>query len=335
MAAYTTIDNPELYFQTKIYTGDGNSGRALTLPGDTDMAPNLVWVKQRNTTRNQILANSVSGTSKNLYPDLPDAEDTTGGPITAFGSDGFTVSDSANANEDSGTYVAWCWNESATAGFDIVSYTGNGSARTISHSTGGTNPLGLIICKSRGTNDNWATYHSSLGGDFNMTLDSNEAKLDTNTPWNDTDATASVFSVLSSGRTNANTQTYMAFCFAPVQGYSKFGTYTGNGNADGTFVYTGFRPAWIMIKNSGATASWVMYDNKRYTYNKGGTAATGLRADTNAAEDASEDGISFLSNGFKLMATGTPTNSSGGTYVYMAFAEQPFVNSNGVPCNAR
>ena len=331
MAAYTTIDNPELYFQTKIYTGDGNSGRALTLPGDTDLAANLVWVKQRNTTRNQIFANSVAGASKNLYPDLPDAEDTTGGPITAFGSDGFTVSDSANANEDSGTYVAWCWNESATAGFDIVSYTGNGSARTISHSTGGTNPLGLILCKSRGTNDNWATYHSSLGGDFNMTLDSNEAKLDTNTPWNDTDATASVFSVLSSGRTNANTQTYMAFCFAPVQGYSKFGTYTGNGNADGTFVYLGFRPAFVITKRTDSGDDWIIFDSERDGSNGQNDY---LKANTNASEETAHE-LDFLSNGFKSRSTGQAINGSGSTYVYIAFAEAPFVNSEGAPCNAR
>ena len=332
MAAYTTIDNPELYFQTKIYTGDGNSGRALTLPGDTDMAPNLVWVKQRNTTRNQIFANSVAGASKNLYPDLPDAEDTTGGPITAFGSDGFTVSDSANANEDSGTYVAWCWNESATAGFDIVSYTGNGSARTISHSTGGTNPLGLIICKSRGTNDNWATYHNSLGGDFNLTLDSDEAKIDTNTPWNDTDATASVFSVLSSGRTNANTQTYIAFCFAPVQGFSKFGSYEGNGDADGTFIYTGFRPACVIAKDADRTdgRNWHMYDNKRPGYNPNDI----LLPSVNNAENTTQNNIDFLSNGFKFRVADNSINGAS-TYIYAAWAEAPFVNSNGVPCNAR
>jgi len=333
MAAYTTIDNPELYFQTKIYTGTGSS-QAYTLDGDENMQPDMVWIKSRGDAYSHRLYDAVRGVQKYVAPDNSNVEATDTNGLTAFGSDGFTLGSAAESNENTTTHVAWCWKETADAGFDMVLYTGTGSAHTISHSLSA--KPGFFILKARSRVANGQVWHNKLSADSKILyLPTTHAEQEHGDIHNSTQPTSSVFTVGSASESNDDDETYIAYLWAEKQGFSKFGTYTGNGNADGTFVYTGFRPAWIMIKNRGATASWVMYDNKRYTYNKGGTAATGLRADTNAAEDTSEDGISFLSNGFKLMATGTPTNSSGGTYVYMAYAEQPFVNSNGVPCNAR
>ena len=330
--AYTTIDDPSAYFKIQLYTGNSSTNAQTFADTDTDMQPDMVYIKQRSVAGHETgIFDAVRGTSKDLNGNSNSAEGTQSG-LTAFGSDGFTLGSANDFNYNNYTYVAWCWKESATSGFDIVSYTGNGSARTISHSTGGTNPLGLILCKSRATTDNWATYHNALGGDFNMTLDTNEAKLDTNTPWNDTDATASVFSVLSSGRTNANTQTYIAYCWAPVQGFSNFGSFVGNGNADGVFVYTGFKPAFVMIKRTDAATNWYMFDNKRGGYNGGDYW---LYANTTNSENAAGGMIDFVSNGFKIKNSEGDINNSGSTMVYMAFAEAPFVNSNGVPCNAR
>jgi hypothetical protein len=332
--AYTTIDDPEEYFQAYAYTGDGNSGRALTLPGDTDMAPNLVWVKQRNTTRNQIVANSVCGASKNLYADLNDPEDGVSGPITAFGSDGFTVSSSANANEDSGTYASWSWNESATGGFDIVTYTGNGTGRTISHSLSAAPHMYII--KNRDTAENWQVFHhkntSAPETDY-VTLNTTVGTADHTLIANDTMPTSSVFSVGTDASTNKSSSPMVAFLFTGIQGFSKFGSYTGNGNTNGPMLFMGFSPAWILCKKSSASGdSWTILDNKRDPYN---VADARLFPDQNAAESTSTDVGDFLSNGFKIRTDAGTWNDSDGTYLYAAFAEAPLVNSEGVPTTAR
>jgi hypothetical protein len=230
--------------------------------------------------------------------------------------------------------ISYSWKESATAGFDIVSYTGDGSARTISHSTGGTKPLGLILCKSRGTNDNWATYHKGLDGNYNLTLDTNEAKIDSNTPWNDTDATSSVFSVLSSGRTNGSSQTYIAYCWAPVKGFSKFSVYEGNSNSNGSFIWTGFTPAMVVVKCHTHTGNWMITDHVRSRKNNSNYNNWQLRWDTNAADENGTVGVDFLSNGFKWRDSENSANATSRNYVFMAFARSPFVNSEGVAATA-
>ena len=332
--AYTEIDNPELYFQVELYTGTSGDGNAMTFDGDEDMQPDMIWVKSRGNAYHYV-ADSVRGVTKRIAPDRSDAETTTTDTLASFDSDGFTLDDDATNNwiNYSGTnYVAWCWKESATAGFDIVSYTGNATAdRSIGHSLG-TEPT-FIIVKDRSNTMNWPTYQKVLGNGVQF-LDITDAWTDHvaySNYWYPSGMSSSNFGIGDNANTNTNTDNFIAYLFSDRQGFSKFGKYTGNGNADGAFVYTGFRPAWVMVKKSSSTSGWAIYDNKRSSYN---VMDLRLLANTSGADDQSADNnIDFLSNGFKFRASAGWNASA--TYVYMAFAEAPFVNSNGVPCNAR
>ena len=337
--AFTSIDNPELYFQTKIYTGDGSTDVSHTFDGDEDMQANMIWFKRRSGSGNHFLYDSVRGANRSLVPNDTDAEATSGEQttyLTSFDSDGFTLGDDVNnINASNETYVAWAWKESATAGFDIVSYTGNGSNRTISHSLSA--KPAMILVKQRSASRDWWVYNKHLHGTDGATgvlyLSTNDAAgTSATTSWNSTAPTTSVFSLGTTVGVNADSGTYIAYCFAEKQGYSKFGTYTGNGSAtDGPFIYTGFRPAYVIAKETSGTGHWRIRDNKRSPIN-----AVGIVSHANAATgDTTEDNIDFLSNGFKLYTSGAENNGSGDTYIYAAFAEQPFVNSKGVPANAR
>ena len=340
MAVYTTIDNPELYFQTVLYTSDNNGGspstKAITLDGDENMQPDFVWIKSRTEADGHSIYDSVRGVTKELSSVAGAAEATSATSLTAFGSDGFTVGTDDRVRRDHGggtpdKYVAWCWKESADAGFDIVSYTGNGSARTISHSLSA--KPHFIVVKNRSDDDNyWQVQHRSLGATKNLLLNDTNAVATVSTFWNDTEPTTSVFSVGTHDDTNENTDSIIAYLWSEKQGFSKVGSYTGNGNADGTFVYTGFRPAYLLIKNkTSSSTNWHIYDNKRLGYNIDNDMQ---RANIQNA-DATDDDLDILSNGFKLRRVTSALSTSGDTYIYMAFAEQPFVNSNGVPANAR
>jgi len=356
--AYTTIDDPELYFQVKLYTGNntaiGSGGLANTFDGDEDMQPDLVWIKARADAESHKLYDSVRGVTKDLEPDLYAAEGTNTEGLTAFGSDGFTIGNYSSINASSQTYVAWCWKAGTagsgtttgsgtgqaytysvdtTSGVSIMAYTGNGTANhTIPHHLGVV-PNWFMVKIRSGDNNNWGVYHhksNSSPEQYALYLDSTHAATD-DIFMNDVAPTSSVINLSGGNYGNVNTNTYVAFCFAEKQGFSKFGSYTGNGNADGTFVHLGFRPAFLMVKASSATSAWYIYDNKRAGYNPDNNQ---LYPDRNNTEDTT-DQVDLLSNGFKWKAiTGDP-NTSGRTYVYMAFAEAPFVNSNGVPCNAR
>ena len=338
MAAYTTIDNPELYFQAKLYTGSG-SIQAITLDGDEDMQPDLVIQKDRGNVRHHNVYDSVRGVKARLRADATNAEytaDATNG-FDSFDSDGFTLeadSSSLGTNEDTEDYVAWCWKESATAGFDIVQFTGNDTARTISHNLSAV--PGLIICKnpSEGAAE-WPVYHhknTTAPETERLFLSGTQATLDNATFFNDTAPTTSVFSVGTSSDINGNTNSIISYVFAEKQGYSKFGSYTGNGNADGPFIYTGFRPAFLITKRTDGVAGWSVKNNKTDPENPVDRA---LFANATDAEATDQYIIDFLSNGFKIRDASAGVNGSGSTYIYMAFAEAPFVNSNGVPCNAR
>ena len=349
--AYTTIADPELYFQTELYTGTG-SALSRTFDGTNDMQPDLIWIATRSTTENQPIYDSVRGTGKSLHSNDTDAEADEEG-VSAFGSDGFSLGDHGGANQSSATHVAWCWKAgttsgiagspsitpssysfNATPGFSIIAYTGNSTAgATLPHGLG-VAPKMIFGKKVNGT-DGWGVFHASMDAtapeDYNLFLNTAAARADS-PMWNDTPPTSTLFSLGSGGDINSSSNTYIAYCFADVQGYSKFGGFTGNGNVDGTFVYLGFRPAFVMIKcaTRSGTDIWTMYDNKRGQ----NVISNALSADTNAAERSSAD-IDFLSNGFKTRIATTDVNPSGETAIYMAFAEAPFCNSNGVPCNAR
>ena len=330
--AYTTIDDPSAYFQTKLYTGTGCS-LALTNDGNSDLQPDWVWIKERNGATNQMLTDSVRGATKTLHSQNTDTESTDAQALKSFNSDGFTVGTDGDVNTSSDTYVAWNWKKTADAGFDIVSYTGNGSARTISHSLSAV--PGWIIVKNRDEGESWPIYHhkntSAPATDY-LALNDTHATTDSNTRWNDTAPTSSVFTVGTSDVVNKNTIKYIAYLFAEKQGYSKFGSYAANESVDGTFVYTGFKPAFVILKQSNLARDWHMFDNKRSTFNAVGRY---LRPNVSGAEDSGEDYLDLLSNGFKLKNTGNRFNDADGTYIFMAFAESPFVSSNKIPNNAR
>jgi hypothetical protein len=328
------IDKPNNYFNTMLYTANG-AVRNIT-EADTFQA-DLVWLKRRNAAVSHHLVDSVRGATKAIYSNATGAEATDSAGVTGFVTDGFSLGAQGGYN-DTGTFVAWTWKESATAGFDILTYEGSGSAQTVSHNLG-VKP-DMIIVKNIDSSDppfNWRVYHSSLGAGVALKLNGTDAIDDDPGYWNDTEPTSSVFSVKDSGETNNSSQTYIAYLFAQKQGFSKFGSYTGNGNADGTFVYTGFKPAFIMFKETGNTSNWTMYDTKRIGFNQLNYV---LVANANAAEwDANADHyIDILSNGVKFRGTSVHLNRSGGSYIYMAFAENPFVTSpdNGsVPATAK
>jgi len=343
--AYTAIDDPEKYFQVKLYAGD-STNHALTFDGDSDMSPNWVLIKERDGTINYYNFDSVRGVGKRLQPNINAAEDDTDSTwFQSFDSDGFSIGSEDNINDTGDNYVAWCWKESATAGFDIVLYTGNATARTISHNLSAIPKM--IIVKTRSTDDyNWIVYHganTSAPETDAIFLNTTDDTDDDATYWNDTAPTSSVFTVGTSGYSNKNTDNMLAYVFAEKQGFSKFGSYTGNSDNDGMFVYTGFKPAFVMTKaseNTSGSNNWFMADNKRHSVApaSGGTNFNvidrQLYANLNNADDTNSS-IDFLSNGFKWRRDGGDTNATGRTFVYMAFAEAPFVNSNGVPCNAR
>ena len=356
--AYTTIDNPELYFQSVLWNGN-SSTQAITLGGEEDMSPNMVWIKSRNNTGTNNVGNhrnydSVRGVEKLLYANLTNAEADQSDGLTAFGSNGFTLGNDANSNATNGTYVAWCWkagtsftndasatsvgsidssgSTSQSSGFSIVSWTGTGSAGTVAHNLGSV-PEWYII-KNRGDANNWAVYHQKSNSNpeqYALYLDGTSAATDDSGLANDTAPTSTVFSLTNGNYGNQSSHTYIGYCFSEVQGFSKFGSYTGNGDADGGFIYLGFRPAWFMCKNyQDAGDNWIVHDNKRDTFN---VTDNGLAPNSAEAEFTDVD-MDFLSNGVK-MRNNTGRANSAKTFIYMAFAESPFVNSNGVPNNAR
>ena len=330
--AYTTIDNPELYFQVKTYTGDGGTTQALTLDGSENMQPDLVWVKMRSESQAHILVDSVRGANKYLGSNHDGGEGTDINSVTAFGSDGFTVGNDNAVNKSSGTYVAWNWKETATAGFDIVTYTGNDTNRTISHSLSAVPHWMMFKATSRA--DSWRVYHhkntSAPATDY-LVLNDADATSDNATEFQDTVPTSSVFTLGTSGNVNRNSETFVAYLWSEKKGFSKFGSFVGNSNTNGPFVYTGFRPAWVLIKNSSANGeNWNLFDDKRNGFNGSGEA---LRPNTNEAEY--DRNVDFLANGFKVRDSSGEVSGSGNTHIYMAFAESPFVNSNGIPTNAK
>ena len=348
--AYTSINKPSDYFNTKLYTGN-DTGQSITGVG---FQPDFLWIRNRlNSGRTARAIDSVRGVGKLLNIAGTADEDTQADTVTSFDSDGFSLgadSSEYGVNDDTGSHVAWSWKAgtsftndasvtgigsidssgsvSDASGFSIVSYTGTGSAGTIKH--GLSAAPNFMIVKNRDAARSWNVYFGD-STDY-MYLNDTAAAADYNEIWNDTTPTTSVFSVGTDNGVNQSGEKYIAYIFADVKGYSKVGgSYTGNGNADGPFIYTGFAPSFVMVKASSTTGNWTMFDNKRSPFN---FVDNHLYANTNAAEQTASAGyIDFLSNGFKK--TDTFNNASGQTYIYMAFAEHPFVSSTGTPTTAR
>jgi len=352
--AYTTIKKPSDYFNTKLYTGNSTDNHTISGVG---FQPDFTWIKDRDRSGyNHRLQDSVRGATKSLISNLSNAEQTNADAVKSFNSDGFVLGNDAGNGSFNGNsnFVSWNWlgangtvantdgdiastvSASATSGFSIVSYTGTGSNATIGHGLGAT-PQVVLIKELNGTN-NWLMSHQPLSaslGDYSrfMVLNSTSAVSGAgNVVFQNSAFTSSVFNVGTSAGSNGSGQNYIAYCFADVQGYSKFGSYLGNGNADGTFIYTGFKPAWFMVKQTNAAGnSWHILDNKRDSFN---VMEKNLRANLSNAEFDTGVDFDFLSNGVKMRNTdGASNNFGGSTYIYMAFAEEPLVGDN--PCTAR
>jgi hypothetical protein len=343
--AYTTIDDPSAYFQATLYTGNGGT-LAVTNDGNSDLQPDWVWTKKRSGSSHHALVDSSRGASKQIYSNLTAAEETVSG-VSGFNTNGFTLGSNGTANANGATFVAWQWKANGgttasntagtitstvqantTAGISIFTYTGTGSAGTVGHGLGGLPDL--IIYKGRNTTSNWPVYvDPQKDGTLQFPkLNGTDGNVG-NSPftWDTTKFT------FSSGSSYSNTSgtNYIAYAFRSIQGYSKIGSYIGNGNVDGPFVYTGFKPAFILFKHTGASTDWMLYDNKVSPRN----VVNRVLYPSGTYAEGGGDATDFLSNGFKQYSTGGSQNTSGQTYIYMAFAEQPFVTSTGVPATAR
>jgi len=351
--AYTTIDDPSVYFQSYAFSKSSGTGSA-TFDGNSDLQPDFLWVKSRTNADSHELWDSTRGVSSTLFADVNEAADPSDNRLVSFNTDGFTWGNAGNLNA-AGNFVSWAWKANAgstssntsgtltstiqsdtTAGFCIATYTGNGTTgATYGHNLGVAPDI--IFTKNLTSNSTAWSVDGSIGdmvyGTNKLILDTNAALgADTN---NVTGASSTLITVGNGANCNQNTSSHVAYLFAEKQGYSKFGKYTGNGNADGTFVYTGFKPAFLMIKQTSAANNWVMIDSARDTYN---AADATVYADLGNAEEnpaSSVTGVDLLSNGFKFKDSKSFWNTSGGTYMYMAFARNPFVTSTGIPTTAR
>ncbi len=351
--AYTTIDKPSDYFNTVPYTGNNNTN-AQTV----GFQPDWVWLKVRSAGSGQdhTWYDSVRGATKFVESNTSNAEATGSNYLTSFDSNGFTLgNDQSHVNASGDPYVSWNWKAGTTisststsgsgtaktytgsvstaSGFSIIRYVGNGTAgHTIPHHLGA--KPDVILVKHLGDGQQWATQWSPLGATKVMRFATTNAVSDSNTRWNDTEPTTSVFTLGNEAEGNTNDGNHIAYCFTNIQGYSKVGSYTGNGNADGPFVYTGFKPAFVLGKRTDSAGGWWLSDNKRssgFNLNDEYLVADSSNAEQNDGSFASD----FLSNGWKARATNGNFNADGGEYIYMAFAENPFVTSGGVPATAR
>ena len=361
--AYTTINDSSAHFQTKIYTGNGSSGTAHTNDGNANLQPDYVWIKNRSTATDNVNFDSSRGATKNVRSNTDAAESTNSNFLQAFSTDGFTVGDSARVNTNGNNYVAWQWKANGgttvsnsngsitstvqvntTAGFSIVLYTGNEtSGATVGHGLSGAPDV--VIGKRRVGTGYWIISSNNL--DTNGTT-GGSPDAPRNMYFNTQDAAqsdkivrainATTFEISNSNSMNANTDAMLAYCFKAIKGFSHFGHYTGNGNADGAFIYTGFKPAWVMIKKSSGTGNWYIYDTERNGSSGSNTnqAHRILYANDSSGEvNNSDRGIDMVSNGFKVRNTLGDVNDSSGSYVTFAFATHPFVSSAGVPTVAR
>ena len=345
--AFTTIDDPEAFFQCKIYTGNGGS-QSITFDGDTNLQPNFIWTKVRSETGSHRWVDTVKGIGKAIFSNGADQEASESN-YASFDSDGFSFSAAGNINENTRTYVSWAWkgettsglsggnitpstyNYNATSGFGIYKYTGNGSTdQTIPHGLG-SKPQ-LIFYKRLDSGTNWVAQSNLLGNRVQLVVNGTDAqntdsRLGASDSWDGTN-----FNVGTYGDLNNSGSSHIAYVWCDVQGYQKVGTYTGTADNDGVFIYTGFEPAFVMTKQYNGGNYWHIIDNKRNPRN---VRTTNLKMGANAADETpsgGENSMDFLSNGFKFRDS--DHNNQNHNYLYIAIAHQPLVNSNGVPGNA-
>jgi len=341
--AYTTINKSGEHFNTKLYTGTETADTNITGVG---FQPDWVWIKNRDTTGWHNLHDAVRGAGKLIYTNRTNAERDDAISLTSlssFNSDGFTVGNNGDTNGNGNNIASWNWkangagsantdgsisstvSANTTAGFSIVSYTGTNATGTVGHGLGATPKI--VLYKNR-TDVTYCYFTTSIiDGTHDLLL---LPALDAQQPFSASLPTNSVLNLIANNDTNGSGDNIIAYCFAEKKGYSKFGSYVGNGNADGTFIYTGFKPAFVINKRTDSIGNWNMRDVKRDVNEN----TNNLYSNLDNAE-ASGQGIDFLSNGFKQRNNGGDNNGSGATYIYMAFAEAPLVGSNNVPCTAR
>ena len=337
--AYTTIDDPFKFFNTVLYTGNGST-QSITGVG---FQPDWCWLKNRSATQNHQLFDVVRGATKRIYSSSTAAEDTATDTLTAFDSDGFSVGANGGINGNGNNIVSWNWlaggssssntagdinstvSANTTSGFSIVQYTGNGSTnQTVGHGLGMV--PSFIIVKQTNTTRNWPTYTQALGNGVAF-LDITDAWAGGSSYqnyWYTSGMTSSTFGISNNDNTNASSGTFIAYVFANVKGYCKVGSYTGNGNADGVFVYTGFKPAFVIFKRTNAAENWGLMDNRLRPANNVGNNY--IYPDLTNAQDSTSD-FDMLSNGFKIRTASNFMNGGGATYLYIAIAENPFVTS--------
>ena len=356
--AYTTINDPSAHFQIATYTGDGNDDRAITNDGNSNLQPDWIWFKNRSTTNSHNFLDSSRGVTKRLRSDDDSAEHTTTTRLKSFDSDGMTISTDPAVNGNGNSIVAWQWKANGgtatatgsesgnnpaysvqanqTAGFSIITYTGTGAEGDVTHGLGG--KPDFILTKNRDDSSTpWVTWHKDLvdanadNGAY-IYLDTN-GQGQTTTVFYEGDAISSSVVAFKGDNANVNADgtNYLMYCFRSIKGYSKFGSYKGNGNADGTFVYTGFRPSWLMAKRIDSTGNWMMFDVKRDPVN----VMDSYVVAHDPQVEADFNFVDFLSNGFKWRHTSGHANADNGSYIYLAFAEHPFVTGTGTPTPAR
>ena len=354
MAAYTTINDPTIYMNPLPYTG---TEVTLSITG-VGFQPDLVWLKKRGNTSSHFWTDAVRGVTETIYSDSDIAEATESEGLTAFGADGFTLGDDYEINQEDQTQMSWNWKMgtttgiagspsitpasysfNATAGQSIIKYVGNGTAdATIPHGLS-TAPK-MVIIKNLTTQEGWVVGHegirgSGLGWTKIMKLNTTAAEVTSSAYFGDVAPSATLVTLGDDGGVNTNTDNYIAYCFSEISGYSKFSSYTGNGSADGPFVYTGFRPAFLIYKPVDQVDNWELQDNKRDPFNPMDTLLYPNATNAESDPASTTDRLDFLSNGFKMRTASSDYNGSGNDYIYIAFAEAPFVNSEGVPCNAK
>jgi hypothetical protein len=342
--AYITFQ-PSDYFNTVQWTGNGSTN-AITGVG---FRPDWVWGKSHTDGYSHQLYDVVRGATEVIRTNGTNSETLSTG-LTSFDSDGFTLGSNTNINASGHTVTAWNWragnssgssnsdgsitstvSANTTAGFSIAKWTGTGSDGTVGHGLGAVPEMAII--KSLGNTTYWMIYHKSLGNAAEIYLNATNAANTGASTWNTTTPTSTTISLDGGSGNGVNhSGDYIGYFFTSKKGFSKFGSYTGNGNADGPFVYTGFKPAWVLFKRSSATENWSLYDNKRLGYNP---QSYGLRPNLSNGQSqyATTASVDFVSNGFKIREAGTNIND--GTYIYMAFAEEPLVSSNNIPATAR
>lgn len=315
-----SIKKGSLYMDATLRTGTGATASVSSL----GFQPDLVWIKSRSAATDHGLYDAVRGVQKQLESNTATAETTETTGLTAFNSNGYTVGALAQLNTSAATYVDWAWKEGVTPGFDIVTYVGNGTNRTISHNLGAVPKLIILRSREATSTGRWTVQHGYYGSARYAYLNETFAfdTANANLRWNSTDPTSSVFSIGTSSDVNHTSDNYVGYLWSEIEGFSKFGSYTGNGSTDGPFVFCGFQPRWLLVKRTSSIGSWYLIDTARNPYN---ATSVSLLAENSVSEGSiSNPAIDIVSNGMKIRNTIADFNSSGGTFIFAAFAENPF-----------